>query len=245
MPTLFFNAATAGIGARWIAVLLSVTLPAMALHRGFASVNGRSGDRCTEKEDLRAHRTRLFFSSTAGSAGGGSLEVGIHELVVPYVETGLTDHLTLSGGFSLIPGSDRQYYFGSSKFTILSSALFDLGAGLSCFGERGGAAVSRAFANTTIRGDGGEFTIGLGWTITGEAEQLGAAVSVGAAFPLGGRVDIITDNLFPGKSGPSLLSIGIRIRGRPFSAEIGLLHPRRTEGGLFPLFPWLSFAYLI
>jgi len=64
--------------------------------------------------------TRLFFGPTGRALKRGDVYLGVYEVVLPFVQVGITDRLSIGGGTPLVfgGGGDRPFWV-TPKFTVI------------------------------------------------------------------------------------------------------------------------------
>ena len=68
--------------------------------------------------------TRLFFGPTGRSLARGQTYLGVYEFLMPFVQVGITDRLSIGGGTPLVFGfddSDRPFWL-TPKLQLISTA---------------------------------------------------------------------------------------------------------------------------
>lgn len=86
-----------------------------------------------DEPSFAAHtnQTRLLFGPTGRSLDGGSGYLASHLIFFPSFAYGLTDRVTIGGGFSLIPdvSIDDQLFFVTPKVGLVRSEQLNLAVG--------------------------------------------------------------------------------------------------------------------
>ena len=194
--------------------------------------------------DAHPGRTRLFFTPTARPVGAGQGYVAVSELFFPSVGVGVGDFLLLSGGISLVPGADRQYLMFAPKVTPYSTSDFAAAAGFLYLGQTNGEGTGIMYADMTIGEIDRSATLGLGWSFTGPETSGRPMVLAGFQVPLGGGMELVSENWFPPNLDPLLLSLGTRVFSGPVSAEFAVWLPLGADDSGVPAFvPWVSFTF--
>jgi hypothetical protein len=100
---------------------------------GLRPVRGQVDRRDFRPED--PNRTRLFFGLTARSLPRGRGYLGVYELVMPFVQVGVTDRLAVGGGTPLIfgGGGDSHPFWLTPKLQLLRGERTQLAAGVMHF----------------------------------------------------------------------------------------------------------------
>jgi hypothetical protein len=186
--------------------------------------------------------TRLFFGPTGRSLAKGQTYFGVYEFVMPFVQVGVTDRLSIGGGTPLVFGlneGDRPFWI-TPKLQLLNRTRTQVAVG--------------AFHVFNSHGDGG----GVGYVV-GTHGDTGASVTVGGGLAYGtegGRsgllmiggerqvrrsLKLITES-YVWKGGDGLASAGVRFFGDRLSADLAIAVPIGADS-LFA-FPMINFVYL-
>jgi hypothetical protein len=186
--------------------------------------------------------TRLFFGPTARSLKRGQTYLGVYEFLMPFVQVGVTDRLSIGGGTPLMFGVDEweRPFWITPKLQVLDRPSGQIAVG-----------VLHAF---DVDGDGG----GIGYVV-GTSGSPAASVSIGAGMAYGtdgGRAGVvmvggertvrrnlklITEN-YIWKGGNGVASAGVRFFGERVSADLALGFPIGADA--FFAFPVVNFVYL-
>jgi len=190
-------------------------------------------------------RTRLFFAPTGRMQRQGEVYLTDAYVLFPSLQVGLTNHLSLGGGISIIPGLglDEQLYYFTPKVGLLASDKVNIAVGAIVAG-----------AGTLI--DAGPFGIGYGvTTFGGEDGSVTAGAGFGfdrrsasqAIFMLGGskrvtrNVALVTENyLYSQNTNNVLVSGGFRFIGEKIAVDFAAFTVGESE---VPLIPYLAFIY--
>lgn len=204
-------------------------------------------------EGKRYHRvdpngTRLFFAPTARPVGTGAGYVAFYEVLVPFAAVGAGSAVTLAGGVTINPGSERLAYM-APKVTILNKPSMSLavgGIGVVALGSQDTESFGLLYGVSTFGQPHASLTAGLGvgFGDGGFAEH--PVMVLGGEYQMSNSVKVLTENyIFVGLKDGLLVSGGIRFFGDKLAADIGLftLPALVTEGMGFPFIPWLGFAY--
>ncbi|MFQ5575193.1 MAG: hypothetical protein ACE5E0_06175 [Terriglobia bacterium] len=193
------------------------------------------------------NRTRLFFSPTARSLGGGSGYFSLYEIFFPYVSVGVGDVITAGGGVSLVPGTKQQLLYGATKLTLVEKRGVALAAGgfvaTITSGEGSGGAL---FGLGTFGGDEAALTLGLGFAFGNGDFAESPSILIGGEYQVSNNIKLLSENyILPDIEDGLLFSGGIRFIGERISADFALFSSpsllEEAEG--FPFLPWVGFAY--
>ena len=185
--------------------------------------------------------TRLFFAPTGRSLKRGEAYFGVYEVMLPFVQYGVTDRISIGGGTPLFfgGGSDRPSWF-TPKARVLSSQSTDLSVGVLHLFNMGDASVGIAYAVVTEGTSDRAVTIGGGYAYSSADEtRAGALVAMlGGEKRVSRRMKLVTENYW--FNGVGLVSGGVRFMGDRLSADIGLVSPLGVDA--FVIFPMVNFV---
>ena len=186
--------------------------------------------------------TRLFFGPTGRSLKRGQVYLGVYEILLPFVQVGVTDRISVGRRHAarLLRGRriNRPFWitpkiqlFNGEKTQVSVGAFH----GFSGEGGYGGIAYVVATRGTAAH----SFTIGAG---AGYSEDGGhpGVVMVGGEAQVRRNIKFITEN-YIWQGGHAILSGGVRFFGERLSADLALFAPV-TEG--FVLAPLVNFVYI-
>ena len=196
-----------------------------------------------------SNETRLFFAPTGRTVDAGTGYAGLF-WVLPFLAYGITDAVTIAGGFPLVGGSDGgpPPFYLAPKVRVVSTPKANVSTGvLALFGadggeEEGNSVYGVAYGVGTFGSEDNAVTVGAGLPF---ASRDGAAdkfvVMVGGETRVSRRMKLLTENwAMPGEEGV-LLTAGIRLMGERWTTDLGLAAPATGDG--FFYFPIVSFAY--
>jgi hypothetical protein len=211
------------------------------------------------------NRTRLFFGPTGRMLDRGEGYYQNTYLVLQNFVGGITDYVTMGGGFSLIPGVDptNWLYYITPKVGVYRSEDLNIAiGGLAGFVPNNDVnGVGVAYGAATKGGPDGSITAGVG------VGYAGSSIASKPVFLLGGeqrvsrRIALLTENyLYVGRTITSactnnscsdahhynldgVASYGIRFLGEKLSVDLAffnILNPGTDK--IFPGIPYLSFG---
>jgi hypothetical protein len=187
--------------------------------------------------------TRLFFGPTGRSLAKGQAYFGVYEFVMPFVQVGVTDRLSIGGGTPLMFGlndeGDRPFWI-TPKLQLLNRARTQIAVGtfqvLNPHGDGGGV----GYVVGTHGDSGGSFTVGAGLAYGNEGGRAGV-VMIGGERQVRRSLKLMTES-YIWKGGKGMASGGIRFFGDRLSADLAIAIPIGAEE-LFA-FPVLNFVYI-
>ena len=188
-----------------------------------------------------ASDTRLLFGPTARALPKGQVYFGVYEFLMPFVQVGLTDRISLGGGTPLFFGIDESHrpFWITPKAQVLHRGSTDVAVGaLHMFvpGEGGGGI---GYVVATHGGERGAFTAGAGVAYDDYGGGV-PVVMIGGDREMRPGLRFVTEN-YVWKSGHGLASAGVRFSGERLSADVGLGIPLGL-GDVFG-FPVINFVY--
>ncbi len=167
------------------------------------------------------NNTRLLFGPTARALPKGEVYLGVFEVVMPFVQVGITDRISIGGGTPLMFGFDESHrpFWVTPKVQILSRAGTHVSAGLFHGFSRHDSGAGVAYGVVTKEGKTGAVTIGAGMGYTGDGDR-GGVLMIGAEAPARPNMKLISENYFWKSTG--IASLGVRFFGENLSADVGL-----------------------
>ena len=187
--------------------------------------------------------TRLFFAPTARSLKKGETYFGLYELIMPSLQVGITDRISIGGGTPLLFFGDGDWerpFWVTPKVQLLDTGRVQLAGGafhaFDSDGDGGGIAYGVATAGSLA----GSVTGGAGiaYAVDGGRTVL---VMIGADRQISRSVKLVTEN-YVWRGGNGIASFGLRFFGERLSADVGLAMPLGEEAGY--AFPVVNFVYL-
>jgi len=193
------------------------------------------------------NRTRLLFAPTGRMLDGGDGYFSNYVLIFPGVAVGLTDKVTIGGGFTIIPGVDLsdQLLYLTPKVGLVATEEINLAIGAlitrAGFNDGGNDSFGLLYGVGTFGGENASLTTGVGYGYTGNDLARSPLVMIGGDARLTRRLGLVTENyIFPGELEGVLLSLGMRFFGEMMSFDFGLILPAAPLGGV--MFPFVGFV---
>ena len=182
-------------------------------------VVGRTHEGQFRRED--PNNTRLLFGPTGKSLPKGAVYLGVYEFLMPFVQVGVTDRISIGGGTPLFFGIDESNrpYWITPKVQLLSRAGTHVSAGAFHGFNGDGEGFGVAYGVLTRDVQSGSFTVGAGMGYTSEGDR-GPVVMAGADAPMRRNMKLVTEN-YMWKSG-GVASLGVRFFGENLSADVGI-----------------------
>ena len=191
-----------------------------------------------------SNATRLFFAPTGRSLKKGEATFGVYEILLPFVQYGVTDRLSIGGGtpFVFSAGSGQPLWV-TPKFQVVKSRSTEASVGVLHFINMGDASAGIAYGVVTQGTTDAAVTVGGGYAYSSEdASREGApVVMLGAEKRISRRLKFVTENYW--FSGIGLASGGVRFMGERLSADIGLVMP--LGGDVLFVFPMVNFVWKV
>jgi hypothetical protein len=183
-----------------------------------------------------ANATRLFLGPTARSLPRGQAYLGVYEVVLPFVQVGVTDRISIGGGTPLLFGLQNGHPFWiTPKVQVVNTGTTQVAVGaLHAFGPSFQSA-GVAYGVLTTGNDKTSLTAGagVGYGLDGLHTTV---VMVGGERRLNHRIRIMTENYISnGRAG--ILTGGIRFATSRFAGDLGLWTPfgDTTANGVYPM----------
>ncbi len=192
------------------------------------------------------NQTRLIFGPTARSIPRGKGYLGVYEVILPFVQVGVTDWLSLGGGTPLIFGSEdggSRPFWLTPKVQLLNRPRTKVAAGLlHLFATGEEESFGVAYGVLTQGGSNGAVTVGVGYGYArGFEEDTGAAIlMLGGEKRVGRNLKLITEN-YLWKGGDGIASAGVRFFGERLSADLALFVPLNSSDSV--VLPLVNFVW--
>lgn len=243
---------------------LAMEIARTSLDRVETAGNGNEASRPSD-----SNCSRLLFSPTGRPLARGEGYFSDHYVIFPGATYGLTDHLSLGGGVSVIPGlglNEQLFYvsprFGRQFTDQVAASVGLLYAHEGDAGPEGHLAVG--FAVATLGRPERSVTIGAGAVRTVSEEYYNHQVNgetrgdfryqasytpivmVGGTARLSRRIALVSENWLILGDGFKLseqpFALGLRFLGDRLTADVGVILVGEVIEEGFPL-PWLSVSY--
>jgi hypothetical protein len=188
--------------------------------------------------------TRLFFGPTGRALPKGQTYLGVYQVMLPFVQVGVTDRLSLGGGTPLVfafggEGGLARPFWITPKLQVFNGQRAQVAVGVFQ-GFGGGATAGIAYGVATAGGPTQSFTAGAGVAYNDEGDR-SMVVMVGGDRQARRNLKFVTENYIWG-SGKGVLSAGVRFFGDRLSADFALAAPLGAE--VIVVFPVVNFVYL-
>lgn len=191
--------------------------------------------------------TRLYFAPTGRMLEQGKGYFSDYYIFFPGIAYGITDRLTIGGGFSIFPGVDMndQLFFFTPKFGLIQSDDFNLAAGaliIKIPEEDDFGTFGILYGVGTYGSTDRSISFGLGYGFASGDVADEPVFMIGVENRFARRVAFVSENwIFPGVDHP-LVSYGLRFFGESMSFDLGFFSVL-GEDVLFPGIPWVDFVY--
>lgn len=187
--------------------------------------------------------TRLFFGPTGRALKRGQTYLGVYEMMLPFVQVGITDRISIGGGTPLMFGggeSGRPFWI-TPKVQLIRRPTTQVSVGVfhgfsgGGDGEYGGI----AYVVGTRGNTASSFTIGAGLAYSGGGGR-SPVLMVGGERQFRRNMKFITENyIWKGSNG--VATGGIRFFGERLSADLALAIP---IADFFVVAPMVNFVYI-
>ena len=186
--------------------------------------------------------TRLFFGPTARSLKQGAGYVGVYEILLPFVQVGLTDRISFGAGTPLIFGDGSAHPFWiTPKVQVYASESVQASVGVMHFLNVGDGTLGIAYVVGTRGTTDSAVTGGVGYAYdrSYDSKNGAAVVMIGGEHRVTRGMKILTENYI--FNGGGILMGGVRWMGERFSADLAMVVP--TDGGTTFAFPLVNVVY--
>jgi hypothetical protein len=188
--------------------------------------------------------TRLLFAPTGRSLRRGEGYLGVYYFVMPFVQVGLTDRISVGGGTPLIFGFDegQRPFWLTPKVQVLNRPRLKAAAGVMHIVVPSEATIGIAYGVVTSGSADAAVTVGVG---AGYARSDGesnatAILMVGGERRVHRGVKLLTEN-YIWQGGDGIVSGAVRFYGERLSADLGLFVPLGI--GDFFAAPFVNFVW--
>lgn len=218
---------------------VEMTVEATAV-RSLKPITGRVVNGEFLREDPNA--TRLFFGPTGRSLKKGEVYFGVYEVLLPFVQVGITDRLSIGAGTPLVFGDFERPYWFTPKLQVFQRGRTSASVGAMHFlNIDDDAHVGIAYGVVTHGSTDSAISVGGGYAYarwTGDEyrddDDAGAGVvMIGGEHRVSRRMKLVSENyLF---KGGGFVSGGVRFFGEKLSADVGLVLPLFEDTVLIPM----------
>jgi hypothetical protein len=205
--------------------------------RSLKPVTGRIVNGELWRED--PNPTRLFFGPTGRSLKKGEAYFGVYEILLPFVQVGITDRISIGAGTPLVFGDFERPVWVTPKVQLLERRSTTVSAGVMHFFNVDEASIGIAYGVVTQGSTDSAATLGVGYSYArSDDDDAGSAVvMIGGEHRVSRRVKLVTENYV--FKGGGFASGGLRFFGEKLSADFGLVMPL-FEDETFVVFPMIN-----
>jgi hypothetical protein len=192
---------------------------------------------------------RLFFAPTGRTLAKGEGYFSDTWVFFFLFAGGLTDRLTLGGGFSVLPVGDftQNVFYITPKYGLVRQERFNLAvgalvgvAGIADFDQGPGGIV---YGVGTVGSPDASVTFGTGLVFAQSDLGDEPVLMLGGERRIARRVSLATENYLVPRTGGGLVSYGVRIFGERMSVDVAFGNPFGVDTEIhFPGYPYLAFA---
>jgi len=186
--------------------------------------------------------TRLFFGPTGRSLKQGSGYFGVYEILLPFVQVGLTDRISFGAGTPLIFGDGSAHPFWiTPKVQVYRGESLQASVGVMHFLNVGDGNFGIAYVVGTRGTTDSAVTGGVGYAYdrSYNSKNGAAVVMIGGEHRVTRGMKILSENYI--FNGGGILTGGVRWMGERFSADLALVVP--TDGSTTVAFPLVNVVY--
>ena len=187
--------------------------------------------------------TRLFFAPTGRSLRRGEGYFGVYEILLPFVQVGITDRISFGAGTPLVFGADSGHpVWITPKVQVLSVRNTDAAVGVMHFLNVGDGSFGIAYAVVTQGNTDSAVTGGIGYAYERYGGNDGSMVAmIGGEHRVSRGLKLISENYV--WRGGGIATGGVRFLGERLSVDLGLLVPLGTDEPI--AFPMVNFVWKI
>lgn len=202
------------------------------------TVGGRDTGRGFWKDD--PNPTRLFFGPTGRPLAKGEVYLGVYEVVMPFVQVGLTNRLSVGGGTPLVfgGGGNRPFWF-TPKFTVVARERTQVALGALHMFNVDDENVGIAYGAVTRGTRDSAITVGVGVAYERFEDASPPVLMLGGERRVRHNLKLVTENYVFDEGG--LVSAGVRFLTGRLSADLALAAPVGVDE-LF-VFPMVNFVW--
>jgi hypothetical protein len=186
--------------------------------------------------------TRLFFGPTARSLKQGTGYAGVYEIILPFVQVGVTDRISFGAGTPLIFGDGSAHPFWiTPKVQVYSGEAAQVSVGVMHFLNVGDGNLGIAYVVATRGSTDSAVTGGVGYAYdrTYDSKNGAPVGMIGGEHRVTRGMKVMSENYI--FNGGGILTGGVRWMGDHFSADLALVVP--TDGGTTIAFPLVNVVY--
>jgi hypothetical protein len=174
--------------------------------------------------------TRLFFAPTGRSLPRGAAYFGVYEILLPFIQVGLTDRISIGGGTPLVFGGGSEHPFWiTPKVQVLAAKSTNAAIGVLHFMNVGDGSLGIAYGVITQGSADSALSVGLGYAYerSFDEESGTALLMIGGEHRLTRGIKFVTEN-YVWRSG-GIGTAGVRWLGERLSADFGLVVPLDSD----------------
>lgn len=168
--------------------------------------------------------TRLFFGPTARPLARGAVYLGVYEVVIPFVQVGVTDRISVGGGTPLVfgGGGQRPFWF-TPKVTVVARERTQASVGVMHIANVDGDSLGIGYGVVTVGTRDSAITIGGGLAYSRYGDTSPPIVMVGGEHRVHRNVKLVSENYVT--DGGGIASAGVRFMSGKLSADLALAAP--------------------
>ena len=186
--------------------------------------------------------TRLFFGPTGRSLKQGAAYVGVYEILLPFVQIGITDRISFGAGTPLILGEGSAHPFWiTPKVQVYSGKSLQASVGVMHFLNIGDGNLGIAYVVATKGSTDSAVTAGFGYAYdrSYNSKNDSPMAMIGGEHRISRGVKVMTENYI--LSGAGIVTGGVRWMGERFSADFAMVVP--VDGSSIIAFPLVNVVY--
>ncbi len=194
------------------------------------------------------NETRLFFAPTGRVLPKGGGYLADYYLFFPSANYGVTDRLSLGGGFSIFPTGSmaNQVYFFTPKFGLKRSERMNVAVGALVIRppdnlDEDIPLISVLYGVGTWGDSDRNVTAGIGYGMVDTKLAGSPLIMLGGEYRLTDRLALVSENWKPPNTSVVITMYGLRLLSETFTTDFALIN--NTEDPIFPGIPYIDFVY--
>jgi hypothetical protein len=178
------------------------------------------------------HASRLFIGPTARSLRRGEGYVTLHQLMLPSIQVGITDRVSLGAATPIFFYGQSHPFLITPKVQLVGRETLQVAAGTMHLFNIADNSSGIAYGVATVGSRDNAATVALGYAYAGTERR--PVAMFGAEGRDGRRIKWFAEGwVFGSDSG--LMTLGARILRERYSTELGLVFPLGAHGFVLPM----------
>ena len=188
-------------------------------------------------------QSRLVLGPTGRTLPKGSVFFTDYLFFFPMLGFGVSDHLTISGGVSLLPGAESQVVYVAPKIGIVRTPTASIAiGGLYAQLPEGNGNAGDVYVSGTFGSVDHSLTLSVGYPFANGDRSSEPGFLVGGETRMGRDQKLILEIWrLPGVTETPIV-VGLRGFGRKVSVDFGMLRILGAHMTGLPFIPWIAFS---